>query len=57
MADRQTYREMYRVMAQAVESAVRVLIDAQQKCEELYISDEDDAADPEELPPQCLTCV
>ena len=52
MADRQTYREMYRVMAQAVESAVRVLIDAQQKCEERYISDEDDAADPEELPPQ-----
>ena len=52
MADRQTHREMYRVMAQAVESAVRVLIDAQQKCEELYISDEDDAADLEELPPQ-----
>lgn len=52
MADRQTYREMYRVMTQAVESAVRVLIDAQQKCEELYISDEDDAADSEELPPQ-----
>lgn len=52
MADRQTYREMYRVMAQAVENAVRVLIDAQQKCEELYISDEDDVADSEELPPQ-----
>lgn len=52
MATRQTYREMYRVMAQAVENAVRILIDAQQKCEELYISDEADAADPEELPPQ-----
>ena len=51
MADRQTNREMYRVMAQAVD-AVRILIDAQQKCEELYISDEDDAAGPEELPPQ-----
>ena len=52
MADRQTYREMYRVMAQAVENAVRILIDAQQKCEELYISDEDDEADVKELPPQ-----
>ena len=39
-------------MAQAVENAVRILIDAQQKCEELYISDEDDVADPKELPPQ-----
>ena len=39
-------------MAQAVENAVRILIDAQQKCEELYISDEDDAADVKELPPQ-----
>ena len=52
MADRQTYREMYRVMAQAAEKAVRVLTEAQQKCEELYISDEDDAADAKELPPQ-----
>ena len=52
MATRQTYREMYRIMAQATEKAVRVLTEAQQKCEELYISDEDDEVDVKELPPQ-----
>ncbi len=52
MANQQTYREMYRVMAQTAEKAVRMLVEAQQKCEELYISDEDDTVSPEELPPQ-----
>ena len=32
------YKEMYLKMARASEKAIRVLIKAQQECEELYIS-------------------
>ena len=52
MACQRTYEEMYRTMARAAEKAVRILIEAQQKCEALYISDEDDGVSEEELPPQ-----
>ena len=32
------YREMYLTMMRATEEAIRTLIAAQQKCEELYLS-------------------
>ena len=31
------YKEMYLIMARAAEKAERILIEAQQKCEELYL--------------------
>lgn len=34
----QEYKEMYLTLMRAVESAVRTLVEAQQKCEELYIT-------------------
>lgn len=34
------YKEMYLTMARAAEQANRVLIEAQQKCEELYMTGE-----------------
>lgn len=40
------YKEMYLTMAREVEKAVNILIAAQQKCEELYMSgteEEDDS--------------
>ena len=44
----QTYQEMYLVMARAAEKAMRILIEAQQRCEELYIAEESggDAEEP-----------
>ena len=36
----QMYKEMYLVMARAAEKAMRILIEAQQRCEELYIAEE-----------------
>lgn len=51
MPGNRTYQEMYRKMAQATEKAVRLLIEAQQICEELYISDEE-SVESEEEPPQ-----
>lgn len=44
----QPYKEMYLVMARAAEKAVRILIEAQQRCEDLYIAEESggDAEDP-----------
>ena len=36
----QTYKEMYLVMARAAEKAMRILIEAQQRCEDLYIAEE-----------------
>lgn len=42
------YKEMYLIMMRAVEKAANLLIEAQQKCEELYIagtSSENDSAD------------
>ena len=32
------YKEMYLKMARASEKAIRILVEAQQECEELYIS-------------------
>ncbi len=32
------YREMYLKMARATEEAIRILVKAQQECEEMYIS-------------------
>lgn len=40
------YQEMYLTMMRATEQAIRILIEAQQKCEELYLSAGEDA--PEE---------
>ena len=44
----QTYKEMYLVMARAAEKAMRILIEAQQRCEDLYIAEESggDAEEP-----------
>ena len=44
----QMYKEMYLVMARAAEKAMRILIEAQQRCEELYIAEESggDAEEP-----------
>ena len=44
----QTYKEMCIVMARAAEKAMRILIEAQQRCEELYIAEESggDTAEP-----------
>ena len=41
MPSKQEYKEMYLTMAREVEKAVRILIDAQQKCEEMYLQAED----------------
>ena len=35
------YKEMYLIMARAAEKAQRILIEAQQQCEELYLSCEE----------------
>ena len=37
MAD---YKEMYLIMMRATEKAIRILIEAQQQCEELYLQEE-----------------
>ena len=44
----QTYKEMYLIMARAAEKAMRILIEAQQRCEDLYIAEESggDAEEP-----------
>lgn len=34
------YKEMYLIMVRAAEHAQNILIEAQQKCEELYIEEE-----------------
>lgn len=36
----QPYKEMHLVMARAAEKAMRILIEAQQRCEDLYIAEE-----------------
>ncbi len=38
------YKEMYLIMARAAEKAERILIEAQRKCEELYLSAGDEPA-------------
>lgn len=35
------YREIYLIMARETEKAINILIDAQKRCEELYISAEE----------------
>ena len=44
----QPYKEMCLVMARAAEKAMRILIEAQQRCEDLYIAEESggDAEEP-----------
>ncbi len=44
----QPYKEMYLVRARAAEKVMRILIEAQQRCEELYIAEESggDAEEP-----------
>lgn len=37
MDENMNYMEMYLTMARAVEEAIRILIQAQQKCEEYYL--------------------
>ena len=37
MEENTVYREMYLTMMRAAEQAIRLLIDAQRKCEELYL--------------------
>ena len=46
------YKEMYLLMARAAEKAERILIKAQQRCEELYLADEmdSDSSDSAEKP-------
>ena len=37
------YKEMYLKMVRAAEKATRILIEAQQECEELFLQDEEEA--------------
>lgn len=37
------YKEMYLIMVRAAEQAQNILIEAQQKCEEMYLDAQDDA--------------
>lgn len=39
------YKEMYLTMVRASEEAINILIAAQQRCEELYLSSEEDIPD------------
>lgn len=36
------YEEMYRTMMRATEEAIRIMIEAQRKCEEMYIEQENE---------------
>lgn len=46
MAGHHDYKEMYYVMLRAAEEAINILIEAQRKCERLYL----DAAEPDIRP-------
>jgi hypothetical protein len=46
------YKEMYMTMFRAAEDAENILIEAQRKCEELYISDDERDSDAPKL--SCL---
>lgn len=37
------YKEVYLIMVRAAEQAQNILIEAQQKCEEMYLDAQDDA--------------
>ena len=41
------YKELYLKMMRASEEAIRVLIKAQQECEELYLAAEEEASEEE----------
>ena len=43
------YEEMYLTMMRATEGALNLLIDAQRKCEQMYIEDKESEADAEAL--------
>ena len=47
MENEYQYEQMYYEMARAVEKAVRILIEAQQRCEEMYISRPDEESESE----------
>lgn len=46
------YKEMYLTMTRAMEKAIRIIIEAQQVCEELYLSDGEPS---QSLPENSLT--
>ena len=48
----QEYKEMYLTLMRAVESAVRTLVEAQQKCEELYMTVSDEVRSENRWPPK-----
>lgn len=39
------YKEMYLTLMNAVEDAINILVEAQRKCEEIYISSENGESD------------
>lgn len=41
MTDRPDYKKMYYIMFRASEKALNIIIEAQRKCEEMYLSAED----------------
>ena len=43
MTDAELYREMYLTMARAAERAIRLLVEAQQACETLYMESTEQA--------------
>ena len=43
------YKEMYLTLMRAVEGALNLLIDAQRKCEQMYIEDKESESDAEAL--------
>ncbi len=44
------FEEMYYTMMRASEAAVRTIIEAQQKCEEMYLSQQEGQEAPEDPP-------
>lgn len=51
--DQVNYKEMYLRMMRATEDAINILIQAQQECEEMYISAEEEDAEKWESPENC----
>ena len=47
MESENRYEQMYYEMARAVEKAIRILIETQQRCEEMYISRSDEGSESE----------
>lgn len=43
------YKEIYLTLMRATEGALNLLIDAQQKCEQMYIEDKESESDVEAL--------